>query len=517
MQQTLQPRRILFSLIILAIAVVFVINFGPGSTGFNRAEQGQAGGPAAVVNGKEIPFAEFQRAYSMQLQYFRARGNPLPESLARQIGIPQQVLEQLVNTELLAQAAESRGLLPSDKELADVVRQNPDFQKDGKFDRQTYFQVVRDYYKKTPQDYEADVRRRMAAAKMLELVESGATVSDDEVRARYAKEGNQAKLVFARFLPSMYADKVPAPKPQDVDAWKKAHADQVKAYYEANRFLYQQPEQVRVRQLLVKAGADKAAARAQAEALKKELDGGKDFAQLARAKSQDPQSAAQGGDLGFKDRGSLPPAVADAAFGLEPGKVSGVVEGPEGFSVLKLEEKRAAQARPLADVEGEIARTLLVKEQARTLARAQADKALQQLKAGTALAKAFPPEKEGQPALLRFETEKRPEAVETDTFTAAGEAVPHLGPAPELVEATFGVDAPGPLDRLFEVGDGYVVAQVTERKKPSDAAFAEQKDALTTQARQAKQIELRDAFLRSLKKSGKVETNPELLAQATEG
>ena len=90
---------------------------------------------------------------------------------------------------------------------------------------------------------------------------------------------------------------------------------------------------------------------------------------------------------------------------------------------------------------------------------------------GQTLAALFPPEKEGQPALLRFEQETRPEAVQTDTFNAASPNVPHLGPAPELLTAVFATQGPSVLDQVYPVGDGFVVAQVTERQLPDDAKF----------------------------------------------
>jgi peptidyl-prolyl cis-trans isomerase D len=520
MKDGLNPRRLISLFFIAAIAVVFILQFGPGGQGFGTAKT-VAAGSAATVNGQEIPLQEFQRAYANQLQFFRARGQPIPESLAKQIGIPQQVLDQLVNTELLAQAAEKRGVVPSDEELRTLIHDNPDFHKDGAFHFDTYTQVLRDYYRKTTTQYETELRRRLAAVKMLELVESGATVSEDEVRARFQKEGNQAKLVFARFLPTMYADKVPAPKPAQLAAWQAANGKQIADYYEANKFVYQQAERLRARQILVRLApeatpAQKAEAMSKAQALRKELDGGKDFAQLAREKSEDPGSKARGGDLGWVEKATWVPQLAEAAFALKPGEVTQPVETAFGVHLVKVEEKQPAQSKSLQEATPEIARTLYTKEQAQGLAKKAAEAALAQVKAGKSLSALFPPEKEGQPALLRFETETRPEAVETDAFTAAGEAVPHLGPAPELVRATFAKDAPGPLDSVFNVGEGFVVAQVTERKKPSDEAFAQAKTELQQQARQAKQIELRSAFLEALRKEGNVQTNPDALAGVTD-
>ncbi len=132
------------------------------------------------------------------------------------------------------------------------------------------------------------------------------------------------------------------------------------------------------------------------------------------------------------------------------------------------------------------------------------------MKGGKELKALFPPEKE-QPALLRFETETRPEAVETDTFPASGDAVPHLGPAPELAQAAFVAQGPQVLDGVFSVGEAFIVAQVVERKKPSDDEFNQKKEELRAQARQAKQIELTESFLKALKKGGQVVTNTEAI------
>ncbi|WP_174259258.1 peptidylprolyl isomerase [Myxococcus xanthus] len=507
----LNPRKVASLLFIIGIAVVFTLQFGPGSTGFGATGGATAPGSVASVNGKEIPLRDFAAAWAQQMSFLRSQGSPVPESLARQFGMHNQVLDRLVNTELLAQAAERHGINPSDEELRKLIHQNADFQKDGQFDFERYQQVLRDFYRKTPQDFELELRRQLAAQKMMGVVRANAVVSDDEVRARFEKEGNQAKVVFARFLPAMYADKVPNPTAAQLAEWKKAHEKEIKEYFEANRFVYQQPERIRARQVLVKlppeATADqKKAALEKAQALRKEIEGGKDFAQVARDSSEDPGSKTRGGDLGWVERGSWEPALADAAFALKQGEVTQPVETKFGVHLVKVDEKQVAQDKKLEDVQDEIATTLYKQDRAKQQARAEAEKALASVKSGQDLKTLFPPEKE-QPALLRFETETRPEAVETDSFTAEGEAVPHLGPAPELVKAAFAVSAPQPLDSVFPMGEGFVVAQVVERQKPDAEGFEKRKEELRTQARQAKQIELTESFLKALREQGSVVTN----------
>lgn len=523
MKDALEPRKVVVYLFIIAIAVVFTLQFGPGSSGFGRANP--AGAPpsaAAVVNGKEIPLMEFRREYVNQLRYLASQGQPISESVARQFGLPKTVLERMVNTELLAQAANRHGLKASDEEIVKILQNRADFQKDGQFDYATYQQVLRDYYRQTPADFEEDIRRQLTAQKMIGMMQSGAVVSEDEIRARFEKEGNQARLVFARFLPSMYAAKVTAPSAAELAAYKQAHQKELQDYYEANRFVYQQPERIRARQILVKVAPDatpeaKAQAMERAQALRKELEGGKDFAEVAKASSEDPGTKPSGGDLGWVERGNWEPALANAAFALEPGQVTQPIETKFGIHLVKVEEKKPAQDKKLEEVQDEIATTLYKKDKARELARAEAEKALATVKGGKTLTELYPPEKAGQPALLRFETETRPEAVQTDTFTAASLNVPHLGPAPELLTAVFASKGPQVLEQAFPVGEGFIVAQVTERQVADDANFAQKRDELRKQAQQAKQYEVTDSFLKSLRKSGTVQTNTEALDQVTGG
>ena len=191
------------------------------------------------------------------------------------------------------------------------------------------------------------------------------------------------------------------------------------------------------------------------------------------------------------------------------------IETAMGYHVVKVEEKQAAADKKLADVENEIATTLYKQTAAKELAKAEAEKALAAVKGGKTIQELFPPEKEGQPALQRFETETRPEAVETGSVSAGAESVPYLGPAPTLLAAAFTAQGPQVLDQAYPVGEGFVVAQVTERQKASDEEFTSKKDELREQARRAKQIEVEESFLKALRKKGTVVNNTEAIESVT--
>lgn len=516
MEEGLNLRKIFSLVFIVGIAVVFTLNFGPGSFSKSSGPQAVTVNSVAVVNGKEIPLRDFLRSYNIQINNLRNRGTPIPESVARQYVAP-QVVQNLVDVELVAQAADRYGIVPSDSELVEIIHRNPEFQKDNVFDFEQYRRFLRDYYRLTEAQYEDDLRKQLAAQKMLEVVRSGAILSEDEVRARYEKEANQAKLVFARFLPTMYADKVAAPTPAQVDEFKKAHSKEISEYFENNRFMYSQPERVKARQILVKlapgaTAEQKASAKSRAEEIRKEVaDGGKDFAAVAKERSEDPGTKATGGDLGWVERGSLEPALADAMFALAAGNVSEPIETALGYHVVKVDEKQAASDKKLPDVENEIATTLYKQTTAKELAKAEAEKALAAVKGGKTIPELFPAEKDGQPALQRFETETHPEAVETGTVSAGADSVPYLGPAPTLLAAAFTAQGPQVLDQAYPVGEGFVIAQVTERKKANDSDFQAKKEELRDQARRAKQIEVEDSFIKALRKKGTVVTNNEAI------
>ena len=134
---------------------------------------------------------------------------------------------------------------------------------------------------------------------------------------------------------------------------------EVSAFYQQNLERFKQGDTVHASHILIGVAqtatpADKAAARAKADAALKQVKSGADFGAIAKAQSQDPGSAPNGGDLGFFPKGQMTPAFEEAAFKLKPGAASGVVETPFGFHIIKVLERRGARTAPLAEVGGEI-------------------------------------------------------------------------------------------------------------------------------------------------------------------
>jgi peptidyl-prolyl cis-trans isomerase C len=127
-------------------------------------------------------------------------------------------------------------------------------------------------------------------------------------------------------------------------------------------------EEVHARHILVRAApGDEAASKAAEEKIKTvvaRLNKGEDFAKVASEVTEDPSGKANGGDLGFFSKEQMVPEFADAAFGLEKGKISAPVKTQFGWHVIKLEDKRTKPAPSFDDVKPQVEAFVTRKAQA---------------------------------------------------------------------------------------------------------------------------------------------------------
>jgi peptidyl-prolyl cis-trans isomerase SurA len=137
---------------------------------------------------------------------------------------------------------------------------------------------------------------------------------------------------------------------------------EVQAYYDAHTRDFEEPEQVRLSEILIPTpdpddAAQVATAEKQADNLEDRLKAGADFATLAKADSSGP-TAAEGGDLGDYKRGVLPKVMEDATFSLKPGKWTLPIRTRQGWLILEVTQHQDAGLQPLSDVQDEIQQTI---------------------------------------------------------------------------------------------------------------------------------------------------------------
>jgi peptidyl-prolyl cis-trans isomerase D len=511
-------KSILSWVIIFGIAIVFAINFGPGSLSKGGAGCGAPAAYAARVNGKTIPAGELERQYSSLVRFYQQQaGEGFTRELAAQLGLPRQAMTALVERELALQDARRRGIVVSDKELSDTVHRMPAFQEGGQFSYDAYLAAVRQNYG-SPAKFEDALRDDLLYQKMVAVIGETVKVPEAEVRAQWQSGADKASLAFVRF-PLAAAEAEARPSDAEVKAFADREGERIKKAYQERADRYDQKQRVHVRHILarVAAGAPAAedeAARKKIEAAAARVKAGEPFAKVAGQASEDANTKDKGGDLGFIAEGLADPAFAKAALALKKGQVSEPVRTPSGWHLVLAEEVVPARQVPLDAARLEIARDLLAKEAAGKVAQARAQAALDALRGGRSLAQLFPTEAEakkarGKPvtlgtAVLAVE--------ETGPFTAGTGFVPKVGAAPELAQAALSAQQGQVLPKVFDTPAGPVVAVVKLRERADPAGFEAQRAAVEARLAGQRAEEVRRSWMATLRAGAKVEENLALLS-----
>jgi peptidyl-prolyl cis-trans isomerase D len=458
---------------VLFVAIVLVFMFwGVGTMRGSRFGVGKMEA-AARVNDAHITNHEFDSVYRRMAAAYQNMGSQAPPAEF----LRSQALSQLIDIELLNQEADRLGLMVDEAELRDAIATAPDFQNAGHFDKDLYLQVLQQNGYK-PSDFEDMQRRRMLAGKVQELVRSGVHISDQELKERFAYENERLNLRFVRIpaadflgqvtvsdddVQKFFADnqekyrepeririKLIEFRPQDFSAAVVLHDPEIQAYYDAHLDDYRRPDEVRARHILFKVAPDasaddKTAARKQAEEVLGKAKAGADFAELAKQYSQDV-TASNGGDLGRFGHGVMAPAFESAAFALEPGQLSEIVETPFGLHIIKLEEKVPEHTEPLDAVRATIAEAIKTQE-GRQVALQKVEEAHEKLLDGKDIAQV------AADAGLN---------VQSPAPFGRNEAIAGLGQRPELIKEAFTTEA-GEVGEIVTDPSGYTIFSVDER------------------------------------------------------
>lgn len=249
--------------------------------------------------------------------------------------------------------------------------------------------------------------------------------------------------------------------------------EMLERFQEVRGTLGQRPRSLTFRQVVVAPEATEdavAAARAEAEALLDSINAGADFAELARAHSDDPGSVDAGGDLGWFRRGQMVREFEDAAFALFDGQVSDVVESDFGFHIIKVERYRAGERQ---------ARHILI-----TPERTEADMARAREVAEQVAEQA----RSGASMVDLFDEYSDPSA--PDSVTIAFEQLGELPPAYGQVRTASQGSVVGPLQ--YEAGPGetrFAVVKVEEIREAGSYTFEDLRPQIAAQLQQDKQIE----------------------------
>jgi peptidyl-prolyl cis-trans isomerase D len=358
---------------------IFAIWGGAGRLGEGRKEQ-----TVAFMGKDHISTEAYYTALRNRLEALKKEFSGLNKAFIQQLNLPQQVLEQMIQQNLLRRKAAEMGVTASNQEVRDRIVTL--FQRDGKFIGFNEYRRILEYNRISLSEYENGLKQEISLNKMIQLLTAGITATPEELWENYRKQNESAKIEYLLLEES----KVPVaetPAAADIRAYFEKNKDKyslperreglyiflqtedlkkevqvsdadIEKYYKDTLDQFKEPEKIRVSRIFLStAGKDKAAIRKDAQVLLDRLSGGSDFAQLARVSSQD-EKAKDGGDWGTEEWRNLSDKEGQEISKLSPGQMSGVVETDEGYSIFKVSEKEPEKTQTLEDVKTRIKSTL---------------------------------------------------------------------------------------------------------------------------------------------------------------
>jgi peptidyl-prolyl cis-trans isomerase D len=500
---------------VIAVFMLFVFaDFG------GRLPSSAPSSTAASIGDHEVTLSELQRSYraleNIQRQVY---GERFTQELAQQLQLPLQALEGLVNERILIVEAERMGLAVSDEELRRAILEAGVFTgEDGHFVGDELYGDILRANGYSIAEFESEQRNRLLLRKLTSVLGENLFISEEEAREAYRAEVEKARIRYLGLPTSSYRDQVDLTQ-QDLNAYFELHQqefrlpeqrvvayllvenaqlrksivieeDAVRAYYDQHADEFRQSEEVRARHILLLTGDQRSPEQAEEElrAVRRRIEGGEDFAALAREVSEDVGTSGGGGDLDYFRRGTMTKPFEDAAFSAQVGELVGPLRTDFGVHLLEVLDHRTEQQRSLDQVRGQI-QFRLTQEGLEGLAPKRAQEIHSRL---------LEQEVSGSESLRSVAQED--EAVSFHATRPLGRFDPVAGRGswPAFSRAAFELQS-GELSEPVRVREGWTILYLEEIREPRIPELWEVEDRVRQSASQEQERELVLAELRRAK------------------
>lgn len=302
-----------------------------------------------------------------------------------------QFVDQMVNERATIYQFEKMGLRVTDEEvLAGLAAVYPQLFQNGKLTSTDAFAQALASQGMSMQDGIETMRKALLLKKLQNLAYASVVVTPQEIDQAIIQRHRTAKIEYAAFSADKFRDRVnptqadlkaeyeknkaayniPAKQSYDVLIADRAKVEQsvsvpesqLRATYANSMDNFRTPERVRARHILVmtqgKPESEKNNLLKKAQDLLKQVKSGGDFAEIAKKNSDDPGSAARGGDLDFFVRGQMVPEFEKFAFSAKTNDISEIVTTQFGYHIIQVTEKQAPTVKPFDEVKESIAKQL---------------------------------------------------------------------------------------------------------------------------------------------------------------
>ena len=372
--------------IIVAVLVFALAFFGFGA--FNIFAPGDP--TVASVNGEDITQGALLAEADRQRRRLMAElgDDPAPDSIDP-LALQTQALEGLITRSLIDQMVEDLDLAASSAEVDAAVLADPGFQIDGKFNQEFYRRAL-SAMGYTPAGYLADLASRISANQLRLALVDTALAADWESALFVRLLDQRRDLAWLPFTVARFSEDVTVDAAdielhyaeheaemmtdEQVDvayvelSWEQLLDDpsidigeaDLQREYEADKAAAADREQRRSSHILLRTGEERSDEEAMRllEGFRERLLAGEPFAELAENHSEDPGSAAVGGDLGLVGRGIFDPAFEEALWQLQEGEISPPVKSAFGYHLIRLEGVEVEEFPDFAEKRQEIEQRL---------------------------------------------------------------------------------------------------------------------------------------------------------------
>ena len=462
------------------LALTLVISFG------NMEQTPLQDNVVITVNDKEITLFEFQEEFSNKLAEFQdLLGDEVPEVLEQTI--KESAGEDLIIRVLLLDYLSNNGYRVSPEYVAELIRTNESFQLGGVFIRENYEAILASQGVSVDQ-FENDLRLQLEINQLRRGLIETAFMTNAEftqfIELQMQERSGQMLIIdSSRFKDQVNVDPSEVNdyyqnnidlfqsdeeldveyleiNIEDVAQQVQFSGDEIRDYYENNLDRFVSNEERKSSHILV--AIDEDTTDEQAAKLIKEIQTKLEtetFEELAKQYSDDPGSAAQGGDLGWAETGLFVPEFESALFSMNVGETSEVVKTDFGYHLIRMDDIKPGQQQAFEDIEYELEleySRLLAEEELFELADQMADLTLQSYNELSTVAEKMSLKKSN-----------------LDAFTRTGSTFLHQDP--EMVNILF---SPGSIELgentpLFQIGDSVIVARAKAHRLPSTRDFVE--------------------------------------------
>ena len=462
------------------LALTLVISFG------NMEQTPLQDNVVITVNGEEITLFEFQEEFSNKLAEFQdLLGDEVPEVLEQTI--KESAGEDLIIRVLLLDYLSNNGYRVSPEYVAELIRTNESFQLGGVFIRENYEAILASQGVSVDQ-FENDLRLQLEINQLRRGLIETAFMTNAEftqfIELQMQERSGQMLIIdSSRFKDQVNVDPSEVNdyyennidlfqsneeldveyleiNIEDVAQQVQFSGDEIRDYYKNNLDRFVSNEERKSSHILV--AIDEDTTDEQAAKLIKEIQTKLEtetFEELAKQYSDDPGSAAQGGDLGWAETGLFVPEFESALFSMNVGDTSEAVKTDFGYHLIRMDDIKPGQQQAFEDIEYELEleySRLLAEEELFELADQMADLTLQSYNELSTVAEKMSLKKSN-----------------LDAFTRTGSTFLHQDP--EMVNILF---SPGSIELgentpLFQIGDSVIVARAKAHRLPSTRDFVE--------------------------------------------